>query len=176
MQFTEDNIIPMIIQACEMFMKHDSYLLTKEVNERSLTHRLAVYLESLFPQWHIDCEYNKLWDDSKRIHVPCKYEENWQTDDLNWRTVYPDIIIHRRWWFWRENNFIVIEAKKSNYKNWREKDICKLESYKKDSHYWYQYAFFIDFIIWNTPWYKLSIIENDWILKMIHNSSPRASC
>ena len=47
MQYTDSNIIPMIIQACEMFIKNDSYLLTKEVNERSLTHRLAVYLESL---------------------------------------------------------------------------------------------------------------------------------
>lgn len=167
------NQIPdTITKACDLLIKYDSYLFQvwrqwEWINERSLTHRLAVYLENLFPEWYVDCEYNKLWDDTKKIHVPCEYEENWRTDDLNWRTVYPDIIVHKRWWFWKENNLIVIEAKKSNNSNWREKDVCKLSAYKTDSKYCYQYAFFIDFITWDNPRCDISIMDENWELKPI---------
>lgn len=171
MNYTEEEIIKLIIRSCDTLVKNDLYLFQvwrnwEWINERSLTHRLAVYLDILFPEWNIDCEYNKLWDDPKRIHIPCEYEENWSTDNLEWKTVYPDIIIHKRWWNWKENNLIVIEAKKDINNKWRDKDICKLNAYKNDLHYWYQYAFFIDFITWDKPHCKISIMDDTWDLEI----------
>ena len=62
------------------------------------------------------------------------------------------------------NNLIVIEAKKSINNDWRKKDECKLEVYKTDSHYLYQFAFFIDFIVWINHGYKISIMNDSWEL------------
>ncbi len=48
---------------------YDSYLLLNDVNERSITHRLGMYYQSIFPSWDVDCEFNKNLGDSKRIDI-----------------------------------------------------------------------------------------------------------
>jgi len=42
-----------------LLINNDGYLLYKNINERSITHKLAEYLQNLFPEWNVDCEYNK---------------------------------------------------------------------------------------------------------------------
>ncbi len=163
----------LINDACSKLLVKDKDLFEVQINERTLTHRLALYLEEFLPEeykgqnYKVDCEYNRLWDDPKRIHIPCEYQVNWRTDDLNWKTVYPDVIIHKRWELWRKNNLAVIEAKKSSNTDWRDKDICKLRSYKIDEKYWYQFAFFIDFMVWADPRYEISIINESGTLEKI---------
>jgi len=87
------------------FLKWDRLLLELRVNERSMTHKFAGYLQREFPDWDVDCEYNRKFDAPKRVawkRVPI--------DDENAQTVFPDIIVHRR----RESiNLLVLEAKKS---------------------------------------------------------------
>ena len=41
----------------------DSDLLHSDVNERTITHRLAVHLERHFDGWDVDCEYNRTGGD-----------------------------------------------------------------------------------------------------------------
>ena len=48
-----------IKNAYRKFLKNDSYLLKVGANERSITHRLAIYLEDEFPDYNVDCDYNK---------------------------------------------------------------------------------------------------------------------
>jgi len=48
-----------IYQGIKTLEKLDEYLLGVNINERALTHKLAVYYEALFPKWDVDCEYNK---------------------------------------------------------------------------------------------------------------------
>ena len=123
--------------ALEEVIKNDCYLLEIGINERSLTHRLAVYLEKYFPNYHVDCEYNRKGMDPKKLE---NYKKNIESDDTEAVTVYPDIIIHKRG---TKNNLVVIEAKKSS--NTDETDKEKLKLYKKDDALSYKYAFFIKF-------------------------------
>src|SRR2546426_6667034 len=86
----------------------DSGLFETNVNERSITHKLAEYLQQEFADWNVDCEYNRNLDEMKRLSVP-KTGIEW--DDLESKTVFPDIIVHKRG---AKKNLLVIEVKKSN--------------------------------------------------------------
>jgi hypothetical protein len=98
----------------------------RKVNERSLTHKYAEYLQEEFPEWNVDCEYNRDGHDTKKIISYIR-----KIDNENARTVYPDIIIHHRG---TKNNLVVIEAKKDNF-NGDNLDVQKLEAYNKDLGY-----------------------------------------
>lgn len=67
--------------AVQRLYLHDRYLIERNVMECAISHRLAIYLESVFPGWHVDCEFNKDGDDPKLAEVH------------GWR---PDVIVHRR--------------------------------------------------------------------------------
>lgn len=92
--------------AIARLFENDAHLLTSGVNERSITHRLAMYLQDEFPDWHVDAEYNRDSSDPKRLGLT---PEATESDDLRAVTVYPDIAIHRRG---TDQNLLVIEAKK----------------------------------------------------------------
>lgn len=126
-------------------IKEDIYLLEVDINERSLTHRLAIYLEKLFPDYHVDCEYNRDGSDKKMLHIlKTKIKKNnepnhIEPNDIDSSTVFPDITIHRRG---TNDNFVVIEAKKST-SNGDGIDKKKLQLYKKELNY--RHAFFVRF-------------------------------
>lgn len=42
-----------------LLLNNDGYLLKNDISERSITHKLAEYLQNLFPEWNVDCEFNK---------------------------------------------------------------------------------------------------------------------
>src|SRR5437016_6301336 len=85
-----------VLQAIRTFLQTDLDLLSRNVHEQAITSRLADHLRRQFPEWHVDCEYNREGEQRKR---------------LSGRVVKPDIIIHRRG---TQENFLVIEVKKSN--------------------------------------------------------------
>src|SRR5690606_14754897 len=100
----------------------DHYLLINDLNERTIAHKFAVYLQEQFPDYHIDCEYNKNIDEdngSKNIRllksIPIQSEEEWSTV-----SIYPDIVVHKRGE--NCNNLLAIEIKKSTNKKNREYD------------------------------------------------------
>lgn len=132
--------------AIRKLRKKDSDLLQTLVNERSLTHRLGIYLEEEVNQvepnvWHVDCEYNRYLDETKRLVVD---PEPTNSADLQAVTVYPDIIVHKRMNSGRANNLLVIEAKKGNEPSAR--DTGKLEGFvRAGNHYEYQFGMFLGF-------------------------------
>lgn len=65
--YTECEIRRKLRIATEIFLERDRHLLTVKANERSITHKLAIYLEPLFPDWDVDCEYNRDGKNSKRV-------------------------------------------------------------------------------------------------------------
>lgn len=50
-----------------MLLSKDSYLLINDVNERAVTHKLGEYYQYIFPEWNVDCEYNRNLGEVKRI-------------------------------------------------------------------------------------------------------------
>ena len=113
----ESEIRKAILASLEDFLLCEGILLNLSVNERSLTHQLAKYIDKRLPEFtppksnlSVDCEYNRVGNESiepKRIGLPVKSVDS---DDVKATTVYPDIIIHERGN--NNNNLLVIEAKR----------------------------------------------------------------
>lgn len=111
------QIIDTALDALLTFVQAEATLLEVGVNERSITHKMAEYLQRAFPEWHVDCEYNRLGHAVKRLPDPTGVG----TDDTDGQTIFPDIIVHKR----KERaNLLVIEVKKTT--NTREGDEVKL--------------------------------------------------
>ena len=45
--------------------KNTEFLLEKNLNERTITHKLANYFEKYFSNYDVDCEYNRMEDESE---------------------------------------------------------------------------------------------------------------
>ena len=126
-----------ILQVLNRLMEADQYLLEIDVNERSITHRLAIYLQEIFDDWHVDCEYNRDGNDPKELYFP---SDPGDVADTDARTVFPDIIIHERG---TGNNYVVIEVKKSTSVVGGEWDREKLTRYRNQLGY--RFALFVEF-------------------------------
>jgi len=106
----------------------DAYLLRHDGGERSVSHRLAVYLEREFAGWNVDCEYNRDGAIPKRLHI---LPDVMGGEDSDARTVYPDIVVHRRGA--TGPNLLVIEVKKDGLDE--SFDLEKLEAYRSEFRY-----------------------------------------
>jgi hypothetical protein len=116
--------------AIRKLFERDAFLLRNNVNERTISHRLAMYMQEGFPDWDVDCEYNRNHDNPKRIPLP---RTTVQSDDVNARTVFPDIIVHNRN---TDENLLVVEIKKTTNPEKSAEDLEKL----------YTHALFIRFV------------------------------
>ncbi len=124
-----------------------------DINERSLTHKMAEYLQKEFKNFSVDCEYNRMIDDNgnqvgKKITRCNKYKKGNPTsyEDKKGKTIYPDIVVHRRGLKGKGTNLVVIEVKKiSNKTIENEKfDKCKLKALKDTSgKFGYENAYFV---------------------------------
>ncbi|HIF9325835.1 hypothetical protein [Photobacterium damselae] len=126
-----------VINSLKQFIEHDRYLLEKDANERSLTHRIGMYLQAQFDNYYVDCEYNRDKHEPKELHIE---QEKSDVREGNATTVYPDIIVHRRGS--NVDNLLVIEFKKSSSTVNNGRDMNKLHAYKKELHY--RFALFIE--------------------------------
>jgi hypothetical protein len=138
----ERKIIEVLVkQAIDMLFTNDIFLLENDVNERTITHKLAEYIQGAFENWHVDCEYNKNYQNSellqKNLLLP-RNSKKVDIDDLEAKTVYPDIIVHGRG---TDSNLLVMEVKKSTSTQSIDFDTLKLHQYKKELHY--KYALFL---------------------------------
>ena len=121
MSFTKDDIEGIVKSSLQKLRRLDKHLLDININERSITHKLAEYLKEYFPEFNVDCEYNRFKDIVKTIKLPNE-RINW--NDTEAKTVFPDIIIHKRGI--EEDNLLVIEVKKSSNVNSGDFDRIKL--------------------------------------------------
>lgn len=128
---TPEQLEERVVAAVDELLRRDGYLLEKDANERTITHCLAVYLAPLFREWHVDSEYNRDGDVPKRLSAGMA-----RTDDVDARTVFPDVIIHRRGG--NDDNLAVIEAKKTTHPEPdRESDRSKLQAFREDARLHY---------------------------------------
>lgn len=165
MEFEE--IRKAVVFALWKLFANDAKLIEWDVHERSITHKLAIYIEQSFKETDvdlgslnisIDCEYNRMAKkgSSKKVDIYnglnsdfyqkkilLYYPENAKTTTDKAVTVYPDIIVHERG---EKNNILVIEAKKSAEREDIAKDLAKLGAYLQDDHLKYNCGLFIDFL------------------------------
>jgi hypothetical protein len=120
-----------VVGALSDFYARETHLLEKDLGERTLTHRLAVSLERQFPEWNVDCEYNRLGERTWRLPKASIVS----TDDELGKSIYPDIVVHHRG---VPDNLLAIEVRKaSNYQS-LEHDRHKLRGLT-DPHLWFAY-------------------------------------
>ena len=133
-KYKESEIKEKVEIALGMLLKNDVFLLQHDINERSISHKLAEYLQQLFPDYHVDCEYNRHGIGIKRLPRICQNEAH--------ERVYPDIVVHLRGI--DDFNMLVIEIKPTI-----TLDICdktKLELFtKRTGLYKYWYGLFLGF-------------------------------
>src|SRR6202166_4884439 len=95
-----------VVGALHDFYARETFLLEKDLGERTLTHRLAVHLEKQFPGWEVDCDYSRLGERTLRL----PHGTIISTDDHLGKSVYPDIVVHQRE---IPNNLLAVEVRKA---------------------------------------------------------------
>jgi hypothetical protein len=125
-----------VLEALTVLLADDAYLLRVDANERSVVHRFALHLQAQLPKLHVDCEYNRDRVDPKRIE---HFSLNADSEDTEGKTISPDVIAHIRG---SEENYLVIEVKKTTNTVSRKVDFAKLRGYKRDLKY--RFALFIE--------------------------------
>lgn len=120
---TRTELDDIMSRALALLFEHDEHLLAADASERSISHRLASYVQQLLPTWDVDCEYNRNGHHPKVTKLPV---EETTTNDEHACTVFPDIIIHHRN---GEDNLLAVEIKKSSSNISNERDHLKLGSY-----------------------------------------------
>src|SRR5471030_1585357 len=121
-----------VVSALEVFYARETHLLEKDLGERTLTHRLAVYLEKQFSGWEVDCDYNRLGERTLRLPKGSIVS----TDDHLGKSVYPDIVVHQRE---IPNNLLAIEIRSAGNHQPPEHDQHKLRALT-DPHLWFAYG------------------------------------
>ncbi len=120
-----------VVTALQEFYARETFLLDKDLGERTLTHRLAVHCEKQFSGWDVDCDFNRLGERTLRL----PHGTIVSTDDHLGKSVYPDIVVHQRE---IPNNLVAIEVRKSGNHQPLEHDQHKLRALT-DPHLWFAY-------------------------------------
>ncbi|MGA9112016.1 MAG: hypothetical protein WB290_17170 [Smithella sp.] len=169
---TRDRIEQIIHECLKELLKKDSNLLKNDVSERTITHKLAEYLQDRIPNLNVDCEYNRNYELGERVEkilyvLNIERKEKIRSglleeDDLLAISTYPDIIVHRR--MTNAKNLLVIEVKKKNSRVSRDHDFKKLRAFTDSSNrnlYHYKYGVFI---LLDTGTRKLEKPELTWFI------------
>ncbi len=130
-----------LYSSIDHLFRNDLFLLTYDVHERTIAHRLAVYLEHRFTGFHVDCEYNNDLDSEtgrKQVYFPCENAIS---------PVIPDIVVHHRGRNGPGHNLLVLELKKlpgtpSELDRDREK-LCRFTASDQVSHLSYRCGAFV---------------------------------
>jgi hypothetical protein len=131
MQIEMQAELDKIISAIREFYAREGYLFEKDLGERTLTHRLAVYIERQFPGWEVDCDYDRLGERTLRMPKATIVS----TDDHLGKSIYPDIVVHRRA---VPDNLLALEVRKATNHQPPEYDQHKLCALT-DPYLWFAY-------------------------------------
>ncbi len=132
MPLSTEDVHRKLAAAIDDLLQVDVYLLDANCSERSLTHQLAVHLAGQFPEYQVDCEYNRDGFDVKRLELS-RRDAHVADDALDAVTVFPDVVVHERGS--NENNLLVVEVKKATSAANSSYDIKKLRAFKKQLNY-----------------------------------------
>ncbi|SFD72295.1 hypothetical protein [Spirosoma endophyticum] len=182
-----DELHNILIDSIDELYRKDSDLITKNLHERTISHKLAVYLgDRIYPlclNLDVDFEYNGdventannykkslkfLSDKLTKINQKVKNDKEFQT-----LSVYPDIIVHKR--RENENNLLLIEIKKK-YKGRLvndEFDRLKLRHYTSDSHenhLKYKLGAYIEFdTLISGKSYRIDYYQDGELIRKVHS-------
>lgn len=139
---SDSEEIDALLRAARTFVAQDRLMLEHQASERSLCHRLALYLEhelgcADYPR-SVDSEYNRVGtpgaeDRIKRLRRGCQgFDEEQERRPGG---VFTDIVVHERGE--QRNNSLVVETKLASVLNAERLrvDLCKLRTYVTELRY-----------------------------------------
>jgi len=100
-----ETFLKVVKKVLSTLFEKDSFLIKNNTHEKSISHKIAFYLENELRNfleennYSIDIEYNRYLEDPKR------------SKELDDNLIIPDIIIHKRWENNENSNFAVFEVK-----------------------------------------------------------------
>ena len=133
------EIITRFKNALAKLIEKDRWLLDHDLSEPSISHKFAIYLQELFNDYNVDCEYNGNVDhESGRKHIKMLFEELNKMgllkekeaeidNEFIQRAVFPDIIVHSRGN--NEHNLCIVEVKKNTSSISQDYDYLKIRAY-----------------------------------------------
>ena len=144
---TEDSVLGKVKDALQKFLENEGDLFEIGVNERSISHKVAEYLQYEFSDMKVDCEYNR--------HGLSRDPKN-----LMGKRVFPDIVVHRRGT--DIENLLVIEVKKKGHsQNALDHDKWKLaELTKRKGKFGYQLGLLLEFHVKNKKIHNIIFFKN----------------
>ena len=159
----EFELIEKILEnALKKLREFDFQLLEIDVNERTISHKLAEHIQEKIQDLSVDCEYNRYQRLVKKLQIP---HGDISMEDIDAKTIYPDIVIHKR--NTDNDNLLVIEIKKSTNNQSHDFDICKIKALTTEP-YNYKFGLFLEI---NTTegsdclkWYKEGTMIKEKIL------------
>lgn len=140
-----DEVRAHVLAAIELLRSNDEYLLRKKAYEVTVAHKLATYMQTEFPCWHVDIEYDLDFHDTKdsrkRLRnivtlLRAKRIKPRRVSEL----VRPDVIVHRRE---QDDNLLVVEVKKAG-NSAIGLDDCKLREFT-GSFFLYRFGLLLRF-------------------------------
>jgi hypothetical protein len=120
-----------VVAALKEFYASEAFLFAHDLGERPLAHRLAVHLERQFPDFSVDCDFDRLGP--RTLNLP--HGSIVSTDDHLGKSIYPDIVVHQRE---VPNNLLAIEVRRAGNHQPVEHDRHKLRALT-DAHIWFAY-------------------------------------
>ena len=120
-----------VVTALRKFYEQERVLFDEDLGERTITHRFAVCLEKQFSGWAVDCDYDRLGERTLRLPRGSIVS----TDDHLGKSIYPDIVVHRRE---IPNNLLAVEIRKATNHTPLDHDQHKLRALT-DPHVWFAY-------------------------------------
>lgn len=181
MKVTRREIERLLCESIEELLTKDTWLLQNDVSERSITHKLAEYLQHRIPHLHVDCEYNRNATagprepktlSGLRPRVRQEYAQVCDDDDPTGCSVYPDIIVHRR--RTNDENLLVVEVKKDNRRYGGDIDRQKLAAFTlrgEENDYKFRYG---AFVVLGIPDADAQNVQLTWHVEWYANGAPLA--
>ncbi len=137
------------------FELDDRYLLEHNLSERCIASRLAIHLQTFFPQYSVDVEYNRAGDIPKRLDLPDECANS--VDDQGRALVTPDIIVHRRGP--EGSNLLGLEIKKTSDRRGLDCDRKRIQALKTQLNY----SFGVLIECETRPGYEPRILVREWL-------------
>jgi hypothetical protein len=138
MDYNKEVICKKVGIALDVFYEKDIDLINLKLHERTIAHKFAEYLQVLFPEFDVDCEYDKKGEKRKDLQGIRECSNRRTTD---W--VLPDIIIHKR-----NSNYNLVVFELKSKKSSISCDLKKLKlftSQESECEYKYKFGLFIYF-------------------------------
>lgn len=138
MKYTQDEILEKIEASLDKLFEKDSGIILKEydLHERSITHRLAIYLEDQFKEtdYIVDVEYNRMRNQYGEDIIGNEIGKRLDLDKYgkSKNSVYPDIIVHKRD---TDNNLLELEVKMKWKNDKKIFDLQKINEYISQLEY-----------------------------------------